>query len=227
MINHFLILDINSLKSFEFSLDCLNALNDTDNLIEFTYEYHRDHTNFMILQIDWTLSDGSIDSFKYDDPSHYRDQEYEIYSSGKFTIYVLMRDDLRFESYLSLGKTSFILFIIMASALMISRDATALVLQPLETIMLKVSEMAEDPFQILKFNEIEAMAEDKQVSQNKQENKVVYETMILDNAITKIGSLLLLGFGEAGTTLLSENMSKGEDLDPNSTSRKTLGIFGF
>jgi hypothetical protein len=44
----------------------------------------------------------------------------------------------------------------MISALLISKDATALVLQPLETIMLKVNEMAEDPFQILKFSEIEA-----------------------------------------------------------------------
>ena len=37
--------------------------------------------------------------------------------------------------------------------------------------------------------------------------------MILDNAITKIGALLLLGFGEAGTSLLSDMMGKEGDID--------------
>ena len=114
----------------------------------------------------------------------------------------------------------------MASALLISRDATALVLQPLETIMFKVNEMAEDPFQILKFNEIEAMVGDKNDSKNKDKN-ALYETMILDDAITKIGTLLLLGFGEAGSSLLSNHINKGETLDPKSTRKKTLAIYGF
>jgi hypothetical protein len=53
----------------------------------------------------------------------------------------------------------------MISALLISKDATALVLQPLETIMLKVTEMAEDPFQILKYKDIEEMI--RKTEQNK------------------------------------------------------------
>jgi len=65
----------------------------------------------------------------------------------------------KFESYLSIAKTVFIILIILVSAMLISKDATALVLQPLEIIMLKVREMAEDPFQILKFGEIEAIAD--------------------------------------------------------------------
>ena len=81
--------------------------------------------------------------------------------------------------------------------------------------MLKVNEMAEDPFQILKFGEIEALAERN--AKARPTEKVVYETMILDNAITKIGALLLLGFGEAGTSLLSEMMSKEGDIDTMSS----------
>ena len=95
----------------------------------------------------------------YDSPENHREQEYDVIHEHDMEIYVLLENDLQFEAYLSLIKTTFILFIIMVSALLISKDATALVLQPLETIMMKVNEMAEDPFQILKFSEIEAAVE--------------------------------------------------------------------
>lgn len=143
------------------------------------------------------------------------------------TRYVLTKEEVQTEAYLSLGRTTFILLTIMISALLISKDATALVLQPLETIMLKVNEMAEDPFQILKFSEIEALMADNKTKSGSSKNKVVYETIILDNAITKIGALLLLGFGEAGTSLLADMMGREGDIDAMAAGKKTLGIFGF
>jgi class 3 adenylate cyclase len=65
------------------------------------------------------------------------------------------------------------------------------------------------------------------INNDKKKNKVVYETKILDNSITKIGSLLLLGFGEAGTSLLSEMMGRDGDIDTMEAGKKTIGIFGF
>jgi hypothetical protein len=127
-------------------------------MIEFVKEYHKDDTPYRILEISYTIN-GTKQNITFDNYNNYREQEYEISSGHGVDVYVLIRNDLIFEAYLSLAKTTFILFIIMISALLISKDATALVLQPLETIMLKVSEMAEDPFQILKFSEIEAAVE--------------------------------------------------------------------
>ena len=72
--------------------------------------------------------------------------------------------------------------------------------------------IAEDPFQILKFNEDNNI----QNTKDKDRNKIEYETMILDNAITKIGSLLLLGFGEAGSRLVSDMISKEGELKMSS-----------
>lgn len=51
--------------------------------------------------------------------------------------------------------------------------------------------------------------------------------MILDNAIMKIGALLLLGFGEAGASLLSDMMGKEGDIDTMASGKKTIGVFGF
>jgi class 3 adenylate cyclase len=216
------------MKSYEFALTCLKELSpvyDDTLLNNFIRDYHNEYTDYRVIEIVDSSGTSQVNTI-YDDLDNYREQEYEMYDDGDFEIYVLVRNVLRGEAYLSLGKTTFILMIIMVSALMISKDATALVLQPLETIMLKVNEMAEDPFQILKFSEIEAnMNIEKKNALTKA--KAVYETAILDNAITKIGALLLLGFGEAGTSLLSDMMGREGDVDMLAAGKKTLGVFGF
>ena len=38
------------------------------------------------------------------------------------------------------------------------------------------------------------------------------ETVILEKLIVKIGALLSLGFGEAGSEIIAENMSKGKKI---------------
>ncbi|CAI2386125.1 unnamed protein product [Moneuplotes crassus] len=243
---------INDQKSYSYALDVIFDFSYSNDVIDFIEDYHKKSTHYEILELKYNtrrllatenlgLRNSTRDEFLeqrgsyrvldsdneqriiFDSPSNYRDQELEIVSGNGMEMYILIKDDLQFEAYLSMGKTTFILFIIMISALLISKDATALVLQPLETIMMKVAEMADDPFQILRFSEIEAQVE-KDVNKN---DKVVYETMILDNAITKIGSLLLLGFGEAGTSLLSDMIGKQGDIDTQSAGKKTIGIFGF
>ena len=43
----------------------------------------------------------------------------------------------------------------------------------------------------------------------------------------KIGHLLAIGFGEAGSKIIADNMTDGGDLDPMMPGVKTFGIFGF
>jgi hypothetical protein len=40
------------------------------------------------------------------------------------------------------------------------------------------------------------------------------ETVILEQTIIKIGALLALGFGEAGSKIIHENMSGNGDINP-------------
>ena len=40
------------------------------------------------------------------------------------------------------------------------------------------------------------------------------ETVLLEQTIVKIGALLALGFGEAGSKIIADNMAKGGDVDP-------------
>lgn len=54
-----------------------------------------------------------------------------------------------------------------------------------------------------------------------------YETVILEKLIIKTGALLAIGFGEAGSRIIAENMSKGEAVNPLIPGKKIIAIFGF
>lgn len=53
------------------------------------------------------------------------------------------------------------------------------------------------------------------------------ETEVLQNTLNKIGGLLAIGFGEAGSKIIAENMRKGDDVDPLLPGQKCIAIFGF
>jgi hypothetical protein len=53
------------------------------------------------------------------------------------------------------------------------------------------------------------------------------ETAILEKLIMKIGALLAVGFGEAGSEIIASNMSRGGDVDPMLPGKKIMAIFGF
>ena len=49
----------------------------------------------------------------------------------------------------------------------------------------------------------------------------------MEDTILKIGVLLALGFGEAGSAIIATNMEKGGDVDPMVKGNKIIAIFGF
>ena len=53
------------------------------------------------------------------------------------------------------------------------------------------------------------------------------ETAMLESTLSKIGALLALGFGEAGSEIIAKNMAKGGDVNPMLPGNKLMSIFGF
>ena len=53
------------------------------------------------------------------------------------------------------------------------------------------------------------------------------ETAVLESTLSKIGALLALGFGEAGSAIIAKNMEKGDDVNPMLPGIKEMYIFGF
>ncbi len=50
---------------------------------------------------------------------------------------------------------------------------------------------------------------------------------MIENAIIKIGTLLALGFGDAGSEIIGSNMSRPGDVNPMTAGKKKCAIYGF
>jgi len=91
-------------------------------------------------------------------------------------------------------------------------DVLEMVLAPIESMTKKVQSMANNPMMALQeaerlefFNSL--MVEQKKgCCQNKKKTEPL-ETEILEKTISKIGALLVLGFGEAGSEIIAKNLS--------------------
>jgi class 3 adenylate cyclase len=93
---------------------------------------------------------------------------------------------------------------------LLSRDVDSLVVRPIETMVMEVTMLAKNPAYKLK-----------------KVDHVKYETDALRVSLSKIASMLQVGFGEAGNNLIAENLRKGDTVDPMVPGRRLLGAFGF
>ena len=91
--------------------------------------------------------------------------------------------------------------------------------------MEKVNKMAVDPFQVIFFNDMDQGQQKDQEGENEKITK--NETTLLDEAITKIATLLVLGFGEAGSFLVTKNLSQFGNVELKMKGNKTTAIFAF
>mmetsp|Transcript_31759 Transcript_31759/g.38366 ORF Transcript_31759/g.38366 Transcript_31759/m.38366 type:complete len:784 (-) Transcript_31759:812-3163(-) len=165
----------------------------------------------------WIVVNGTDYSgqFGFDGSAHrrLRSLEYdEIVFEGSYAKFDLHEDSV-LQAWLNIARTLFICLILGLGAMLFSRDANILVLSPIERMIKKVKDMAENP---LKKQEIRDDDGDQQ-----------FETKILENAFSKICSLMAVGFGEAGAEIIGENMRSGGELNPMVPGKKMVAIFGF
>ena len=159
-----------------------------------------------------------------------------ILNDGNFTAIFDLRWSTKISSALSVGRTLFIWFVLATGALWFNKDANELVIVPIENMIEKVNRIAKNPLEAAQEEENEELALEKNKNKadtsknkwwkkSKKENP--YETVILERTIIKIGALLALGFGEAGTKIIADNISKSGDVDPMIPGTKVVAIFGF
>jgi len=134
----------------------------------------------------------------------------------------------RAEAKRSMWQTAFVCIVLCGGFMVFARDANVLVLGPLEGMMHKVNIIQHDPLVAMQMADLEYQNEEKrrmramqkpantfgnaymkcksfiQGGEKKQEQPL--ETAVLEKTIIKLGSLLALGFGEAGASIVSTNM---------------------
>lgn len=167
-------------------------------------------------------------------PSDLRQAERETYYSQRvpklttdvwhLEFYFDFRPETKEEAKYQLYLLIFICCMLVGASLQFTADANALVLGPIETMIGKVNALRSNPLMAMKIADEEFKAEEKKKAQQKQgqdrfttlvrvltckSTKPIHEpmeTVILEKTIIKLGSLLVLGFGEAGASIIEHNM---------------------
>lgn len=110
--------------------------------------------------------------------------------------FINKRQDNVITAGLSLGRTIYVCIALTLGAIMFTQDANHLAIEPIERMIKKVNQIAKNPLS------------SKELEIHKEGKGQEYETIIIENAIVKIGTLLALGFGDAGSEIIASNMAK-------------------
>jgi hypothetical protein len=126
-----------------------------------------------------------------------------------FTIAYSTQAAQRAEAIIQIARTLFIVIILAVGSILFTQDAQRLVLDPLERMIEKVRLIAQNPLIAASedINQAGPMAfidqyQRKAAGEGEPQEEQQYETAVLERAIVKIGHLLALGFGEAGTNII-------------------------
>jgi cell shape-determining protein MreC len=120
---------------------------------------------------------------------------------------------MRLSNILNIVKTIFICVIFSVGTMYFFKDVLETVVEPLESIISKIKDMTVNPLNALQQSEKDQFLNILQNETNKNQfcykkvKKEPLETQVLEKTITKIGALLALGFGEAGTQIIAQNLS--------------------
>jgi len=155
--------------------------------------------------------------------------------SPYLTFYFDMRPFNRTTAAFGLSNTFFVMILLVTASLMFTNDANRLVLRPVEKMIGRIEAIRDKPLLAMKMADDEFKAEEiakerLQRQKSKPWNRIwmeisrlcaatsrneVMETVILEKTIIKLGSLLALGFGEAGADIIGKNMSGSDSAGVN------------
>lgn len=162
----------------------------------------------------------------FTDPNTYRESDLEIANSSfegtpyagiyaDVMVVLDKRPETTFEAELGIGRTLFISLALVLASIFFNKDVEDQAIAPIERMIEKVNKIAANPL-VAKEEELiaEATAKENEIAQ-------------IENAIIKIGTLLALGFGDAGSGIIAQNIANGGDVNPMIKGQKKMAIFGF
>lgn len=174
----------------------------------------------------------------------------QLYDIDENQIYLAiydMRSSVRFNAALGIAQTFMVCVVLSAGAGMFSKISNELVIHPIENMIEKVNAIARDPLAAANAEEERMLLEeyedqmnpdfngmdDEQINKirekqkSQKDKKEVMETQIIEQTLCKIGGLLALVYGEAGSHIIAKNMEKGNEINPMLPGIKSMYIFGF
>lgn len=184
--------------------------NFVDQSIPIMYASVTDNNN---LTVPLLASKGDIsqkEEFRDDEVtaqlSSVNDNEYTI------QFYFNNRQTAVLGAWLGICRTIFVCVILTVSILKLSKDSEELVINPLQAMLQKVNRISKNPLDAAELEEAEAVKREELKKTNKAkwlelQEQSNYEPSVLEKIIIKIGTLLAIGFGEAGSEIIAKNMA--------------------
>lgn len=119
------------------------------------------------------------------------------------------------------------LFVIVAQY--VDRDTQNYVLFPLESMFEKVRILSKKPMLVMdvNFENRAGLVSIMQGDDGGKKKSTDSAIKFIDKAVIKIAHLLAIGYGEAGTKIISDIMCKEGDVDINRPGDKIMAMFGF
>eukprot|EP00929_Paragymnodinium_shiwhaense_P064891 TRINITY_DN32587_c0_g1_i1.p1 TRINITY_DN32587_c0_g1~~TRINITY_DN32587_c0_g1_i1.p1 ORF type:complete len:936 (+),score=275.60 TRINITY_DN32587_c0_g1_i1:236-3043(+) len=176
----------------------------------------------------------------------------EEHNLVNFAFYFDLRSWTMMEAWNNVQTTGFILVLLIIGSLMFTNDANRLVVRPVEKMVNTVEAIRNDPLVAVKIADAEFKAEEirkaKQSAKGKKgllanisaflteaatcqacqaPSKETMETVVLERTIIKLGSLLVLGFGEAGAKIIGHNMTVASGVNAMIPGTKVDCIIGM
>jgi len=134
-----------------------------------------------------------------------------------------MRPYFRAEARNSLFLTGFLCMMLCVATMALAADANHLVLYPLEDMIQKVNEIRNDPLKAVNMADRSFRSEERARAKTQEGWSIkkffkceaksrsgIMETRVLEKTIIKLGSLLALGFGQAGVNIIGQNMRESD-----------------
>ncbi|OMJ92736.1 hypothetical protein SteCoe_4489 [Stentor coeruleus] len=226
------------IDSYVMGLDLIDKFIDDQSKFNFFFneyieQHKKDSLPLIYLEVTNKLKwNSSIN------PDNLRDVEVNIitldaedtYEYFSFAIYDLS-SQTSMQAGINMIKTFFICLVLTIGSVMFSKDTNEIVLEPLENMIRTVKNISKNPLKAVQEEEQNAVIREEAFEKSDDKNckkNMILETEILEMLIIKIGALMALGFGEAGSEIIAKNMqqSKG-DVDPLMPGKQQLCIFGF
>jgi class 3 adenylate cyclase len=155
------------------------------------------------------------------------------FQESHFVFFFDLRPYVFWDAFFSLMITVFVILALLLAAMLFTNDANHLVLNPVESMISKVEAIRHDPMMARRMADKEFNLEEKAKARKtyrqvrtrasrvaplyalyydklgcwpKVNASELMETVVLEKTIIKLGTLLALGFGEAGAAIIEHNM---------------------
>lgn len=180
-------------------------------------------------------------------PSVHDQGRFEAHFEGQFIFIFDVTARSRFDAVFSILQTFVAVIVLAIGAFLLSRDVDKLVLLPIERMMTVLEKIRVDPTVAgrLCTDRTESKRRSRRNSPSRmagkrsfdmagkrakrlQKHGACLETKMLENTIVKLGSLLALGFGEAGMSIVAENLEDDNAIvTAQIPGKKVEAIFGL